>query len=191
MLIKKLLFATSNLHKVREAQEILNKYQITIDHYPINLPELQDDSLKEIAKFAASEIDPEIKDPIIVEDTGLFIEALNGFPGPYSAFVFRTIGNEGILRLMQNITNRKAYFMTIIVLRALPKNSSTFEYFFFQGEARGKISLTVRGEQWGYDPIFEPEGEEGLTYAEITEKKNQISHRTKAFQALGAKISRG
>ncbi|MFX1511008.1 MAG: RdgB/HAM1 family non-canonical purine NTP pyrophosphatase [Promethearchaeota archaeon] len=190
MPIKKILFATSNQYKVEEARQILKKYQIFLDHYCVNLPELQNDSLEKIAKFSVTQIDPVIKGPIFVEDTGLFIEALNGFPGPFSAFVFRTIGNDGILKLLSETTNRSSYFKSIIVLRSSPSHSTDFKYSIFEGVTEGKIVLKKRGKKWGFDPIFEPIEGEGLTYAEMANKKVKISHRTKALQKLGEVLSR-
>ncbi len=189
MSIRTIFFATSNHHKVTEARQILTEYQIHLDHYFVDLPEIQKDNLLDIAKFSAMQICSKIRNHIFVEDTGLFINALRGFPGPYSSYVYRTLGNEGIIKLMNNISNRDAYFKTIIVLRTLSPNSIDFEYSIFQGVTTGKITFEKRGEQWGFDPIFEPEEGKGLTYSEMGEGKIQMSHRTKALRALGEKLS--
>jgi XTP/dITP diphosphohydrolase len=104
----------------------------------------------------------------MVEDDGLFIESLNDFPGPYSSFVFDTIGNKGILQLLK--TNRKAKFQSIIAY--CEKNN---DVMLFKGIVDGKISKKPMGTKWGYDPIFIPDGQK-TTYAQLRDK-NSISHR--------------
>ena len=88
------------------------------------------------------------KKPIIIEDDGLFIDSLNGFPGPYSSYVFKTIGNNGILQLLKH--NRQAKFCSIIFYYD-NKNSKSFE-----AKIDGTISKSQHGSGWGYDPIFIP-----------------------------------
>ncbi len=116
------------------------------------------------------------KKPIIVEDTGMYIAALNGFPGSYSKFVFQKIGNEGILKLMQDKTDRSATFISAI------------GYFdgkillSFVGKVEGTIiEKKIGSDGFGYDPIFLPNGYK-KTFAEDYELKKKISHRTKAFE---------
>ncbi len=111
-----------------------------------------------------------------MEDDGLFIKDLNGFPGIYSSFVFKTIGNKGILNLLKDNENRKASFISI------------FSFFdgkiieSFSGETTGYITTKILPEGWGFDPIFKPENED-KTYGQIDIlKKNEISHRSKALR---------
>ena len=76
--------------------------------------EIQDENLENIAKASAIDAAKKCGLPVIVEDAGLFIEALNGFPGPYSSYVNKTIGVGGILKLMNNVKDRSAYFLSAV-----------------------------------------------------------------------------
>ena len=97
---------TSNIGKFKEAKLVMERYGVTIQHLAIEKPEIQADSIKEISEHAAKVILKQYDKEILVEDAGLFVEALNGFPGPYSSYVMRTIGCQGILRLLKNETKR-------------------------------------------------------------------------------------
>jgi len=146
----------------------------------IKTMEIQDDSLENIAKASAMDAAKKCGLPIIVEDAGLFINSLNGFPGPYSSYVNRTIGVEGILILMKNIENRSAYFLSIVVFYD-PANG---ELRAFHGKVEGEIAEEARGESgFGFDPIFIPVEGDGRTFAEMgTEGKNKLSHRARALR---------
>ena len=113
------------------------------------------------------------KKPVIIEDDGLFINALGGFPGPYSSYVFKTIGNEGILNLVK--TKRNAKFQSIIAFCDKKKKPILFE-----ANVNGKISKKMQGRGWGFDPIFIP-SRKSKTYAELS-NKNEISHRYNALK---------
>lgn len=119
-----------------------------------------------------------MKKPLIVEDSGLFIQSLNGFPGAYSAWVQKKIGNSGILKLLAGSPDRSAYFKSCVAYadrRGVRK---------FCGEVRGSICGMERGKGgFGYDPIFVPEGWT-KTFAESETLKNRLSHRTNAFTAF-------
>ncbi len=172
----KILFATSNLHKVLEGNEIGKEFGIEFKQISVPYPEIRDEDVGKVAEDGARFVFSKIKKPVIVEDTGLFIDALNGFPGPYSAFVFRKIGNEGILRLMKNMKNRKAEFISAIGYCDLSGVK------VFKGVLKGRIAEKPKGnEGFGYDPIFTPENSK-KTLAEDFSLKNRISHRKKAFE---------
>ncbi len=167
------LFVSSNKHKFYEAKNILSKNKINLGFYKGSLQEIQTDSLKEIATQKADEAFRRIHKPVIVEDAGLFIDSLNGFPGPFSAFVFKTIGNSGILRLVK--ANRKAKFQSVVAYC-----DNKYGIVLFDAKVEGKIAKASKGKGWGYDPIFIPKGET-KTYAMIS-NKNEISHRYKALK---------
>jgi len=173
----KIKFATSNFHKVSEVKEILSHHSISVEHINLKVPEIQSDNLEEIAKASSIEVVKREHIPIFVEDSGLFIKNLNGFPGPYSSYVLKTIGNTGILKLMINIKEREATFKSVIAF-CNEKLSSNI----FVGEAYGIISEEKRGKIWGFDPIFIPKGMKE-TFAEMpVKKKNDLSHRKKALE---------
>ena len=167
---------TSNEHKFTELSTIAEKFGIKLKWIKLPKFEIQSDSLEEIVRVSTIYAYNMIKEPLIMEDSGLFIEALNNFPGPYTNYVRRTLGLEGILKLMEGVENRRAYFMTSLCY----VDEKTVKVF--NGKVYGKISHLIRGEKgFGFDPIFIPEGEE-RTFAEMeTEEKNKYSHRARAF----------
>ena len=171
-----LLFVTSNENKFREVSKIFSQYNIDVCWYKLRYTEIQNDNLENIALESAKDVYPVLKTPFFLEDTGLFIDALNGFPGPYSAYVFKTLGPSGLLKLMRGITNRTAYFKTVVVF----EKDETHVYTFV-GKKHGTISFQEQGTAWGFDPIFIPEGYT-KTYAELGDDKNKTSHRTVAMK---------
>jgi XTP/dITP diphosphohydrolase len=172
-----LYFASSNKNKFLEIENLLEKEKgIKIHFSKVILKEIQSESIIEVAEDKVKKAFNMIKEPVIVEDDGLFIKDLNGFPGIYSSFVFKTIGNKGILNLLKDNENRKASFTSI------------FSFFdgkiieSFSGETTGYITTKILPEGWGFDPIFKPENED-KTYGQIDIlKKNEISHRSKALR---------
>lgn len=168
-----LMFASSNKNKYYEAREILETFKITLGFFKCELEEIQSNSIKEIASHKSQNAFSKCKCPVIIEDDGLFIDELNGFPGPYSSYVFKTIGNKGILHLVRS--DRKAKFTSVISFT--DKNNSSK---IFEGSILGKISQKSLGSGWGYDPIFIPEGTK-KTFAQL-ENKNVLSHRHKSLE---------
>ncbi len=167
-------FVTSNKGKFAEAQNIIPDL-VQLD---IGYTEIQADTLEEVVLFGMRELSSRLNAPFIIEDAGLFIDALNGFPGVYSAYVQKTIGNEGILKLMDGAEKRDAVFRSIVGYSAPGR-----DHVIFKGELRGRICFEPRGTGgFGYDPIFEVDGK---TVAEMgIEEKNRISHRGRSMMAL-------
>ena len=167
-----LFFVSSNSHKYHEAKNILDLFGINLGFLKSDLKEIQSNSLDDIAMEKARDAFSKFKKPILIEDDGLFIDSISGFPGPYSSYVFKTIGNKGILNLLKN--NRKAKFVSIITYC----DNTTLESF--NGKLCGKISKFQKGKGWGYDPIFIPNNLK-KTFAEL-DNKNELSHRYKALK---------
>ena len=165
---------TSNQGKYREYRRTLEPYFREIRMADIGYPEIQANTLEEVVRYILDELSSFA--PLIIDDSGLFIEALEGFPGVYSSYVMDTLGCEGILKLMDGIENRKARFECVI-------GYLDGEEKLFKGIAKGIIIDEMRGSGgFGYDPIFRPVNEDN-TYAEmVTEEKNSISHRGKAME---------
>tara|TARA_B100000508_G_scaffold111220_1_gene89458 strand:+ start:308 stop:868 length:561 start_codon:yes stop_codon:yes gene_type:complete len=170
-----LFFASSNNHKFEEAQRILSNLGLEINMFKTTLEEIQSNSMNEIAKRKALDAFRKIKKPVIIEDDGLFIESLDGFPGPYSSYVYDTIGNKGIMRLLENIETRNAKFVAIIAYCDGENDVNLFE-----SSIPGKISLSIEEGGWGYDPIFIPDGE-SKTYANVSDK-DKFSHRSASLK---------
>ena len=167
------LFASANRNKFREAKNILHQSNINLGFFKVNLTEIQAKSLKQIAALKVDDAYRQCHKPVIIEDAGLFIESLNGFPGPFSSYVFKTIGNKGILRLMSS--NRRAHFQSVVAFC-----DNKFGVRLFEAKVEGKIAKSSSGKGWGYDPIFIPKGE-SKTYAVIS-NKDELSHRYKALK---------
>ena len=167
-------FITSNKGKFVEARDMIDD----LVQRDLGYTEIQADTLEEVAIYGMNEIISRLDGPAMLEDAGLFIEALGGFPGVYSAYVQKTIGNEGILRLMDGVLNRRAFFKSVVVY-AKPG----LEPQMFQGIVEGQIGYEGRGSSgFGYDPIFYVE-ERSLAEMELAEK-NRISHRAASMHAL-------
>lgn len=177
-----IFFATNNINKFDEARKVLAEYKIAIGMLRVKKLEIQSDNLEEIAKTSVLQTFEKCHLPIIVEDAGLFIDVLNGFPGPYAAYVYKTIGNRGLLRLIENIENREAKFQSVIAYYSAELKSP----ICFKGEAIGEITREERKgkhkSDFGFDPIFKPANSNN-TFAEMsTAEKNRYSHRAMALR---------
>ena len=186
-----ILFATSNSHKVYEASATLSQFGYIVSQLEINgkIPELTEPQSEGIDEVALSKIrqarelvrGTQMEDKaILVEDSGIFIESLDGFPGPYSSYVERTIGLRGILDLLQTDLARRAEYRAVAVI------SMEGETISASGVCCGTISKKISGDMgFGFDPIFIPEDGDGRTCGEMTpDEKSAMSHRGRALKAL-------
>ncbi len=177
---KVIFFATGNFHKFNEARSVLSQMGIAVGMLRVKTVEIQSEDLTKIALESAKDSFNRCHLPLIVEDAGLFVEALKGFPGPYAAYVYKTLGNAGLLKQMENVQSRQAKFQSAIAY------VDGEEQRLFQGEAIGKITFEERKKSaktaFGFDPIFQPQGSK-KTFAEMTiEEKNRFSHRAEAIR---------
>ncbi len=167
-------FVTSNKGKFVEAQAIFGD----LVQKNIGYNELQVDTLEEVVDFGMKEVMAKQGGPVMIEDAGLFIDGLNGFPGVYSAYVQKTIGNAGLLRLMAGMDDRRAAFKSVVGY-----TEPGMEPVIFKGELKGDIGFELRGSGgFGYDPIFYVAGK-SLAEMSLVEK-NRISHRAGSMKAL-------
>ncbi|MEM0129738.1 MAG: non-canonical purine NTP pyrophosphatase [Thermoplasmata archaeon] len=171
-------FVSTNAGKAREVRQILGEFGIPVAWKRRSLPEPQADSLAAVtrSKLRAAR---SAGRSVLVEDSGLFIDSLHGFPGVYSAHVLRIWGFGPILELLRK-RPRSATF------RASVGWTDGRTVRLFAGEVRGSIAPRPRGSGgFGYDPIFVPEGW-SRTFAEVpTAEKDRVSHRARAFRAAG------
>ncbi|MAU29599.1 MAG: non-canonical purine NTP pyrophosphatase, RdgB/HAM1 family [Euryarchaeota archaeon] len=192
----RVIFVTGNSNKLEEAKRYLKPLGMEVEQMMIDgsIPELiepQFDDLEKIAIFKADQAIAMIPESeksdcaILVEDSGLFIDSLNGFPGSYSSFVFRKIGVDGILRLMSGKSMKGCEYRAVSVLVIGGRT------IIAKGICRGNISEEISGTGgFGYDPIFIPEDSDGRTFAQMTkEEKSSISHRGKSLKTLCEAIS--
>jgi len=181
--LNEVCFATSNEHKFREAEFILrDERELRLTRLSSKGVEVQSDDVSEIASTAAAAAFRAHRRPLIVEDTGLSISTLGGFPGSYGAYVFRTIGLRGVLHLLQGKEDRRAEFTSAVAFCDGPEAPRVFT-----GALKGEIADSPRGEQgFGFDPIFVPMGF-SRTLAEMSiEEKCKISHRSLALRSFAS-----
>lgn len=171
----KITFVTSNEHKAREAAGILNGLA-EVKHIALECPEVRDESVAVVARGKAAFAYAALNRPVITDDTGFFVNALNGFPGSCAAYVQKTIGNPGILKLLEQSHDRSAWFETGIAY------ADSYGIQVFVGRIDGMVVEPRGTEGFGYDPIFEVEGQ---TLAEMDpDQKNRVSHRSRGLLAL-------
>lgn len=184
--MKKLVFATHNLHKLEEIRDILKNHEIVgLTEIGCHEDIVEDaDNLQGNAKIKADFVTNRFHLDCFADDTGLEVEALDGAPGVYSA----RYAGEGcsyhdnmvkLLEALDGVENRKARFRTVIAL------NHNGEQYFFEGIVNGKILTEEHGDGgFGYDPIFQPDGFDE-SFAEMNmETKNRISHRGRATAKL-------
>lgn len=176
----KIHFITGNQNKFNEANQLLSKYYIELQMVKSKKFEIQNDDITIISKTSLEEIKQKISGPLIVEDSGLFIKSLNGFPGPYSAYIYETLGCKGIMNLLEGHKNREVEFRSAV---AFSENTLNSDIKIFLGIAKGTITTKMYGKKgFGFDPIFMPI-QLNKTFGEIgIEKKNQYSHRAIAIK---------
>ncbi|UYP43842.1 dITP/XTP pyrophosphatase [Candidatus Lokiarchaeum ossiferum] len=180
----KITFVTGNKHKFEEVSKLL---ETSVEGYEViqstkELSELQADSLEEVAKFKVNSVKTVIKPPYFIEDAGFFVDDVcKGFPGVYSSYVMKTIGYEGILKILGSTDQRKAHFESVIAYI-----DEYYQIRFFKGINEGAVELEARGKSgFGFDPIFISKDTPDRTFAELTmEEKNAISHRRRAMMKL-------
>jgi XTP/dITP diphosphohydrolase len=175
----RLVLVTQNQHKLAELKPLFDEYRVPFDTTGLEKLEIRSKSVEEIALKAARHAHEVLKRPVVVDDTGFFISALNDFPGSYAAYVLQTIGYQGILKLLEGVQNRDARFVTAVAF------CDERTQKLFVGEMRGNTSTVSSGTGgFGYDPIFIPNGF-SKTYAQLSlPEKVQISHRSRAFRAF-------
>lgn len=195
---KRIILASGNKHKIQEIKDILKDMDFEIiskDDVGLQDFEVIEDgnTLEENAIKKAVEISRKVDGIIIADDTGLFVEKLNGEPGVYSA---RYAGenatyednNKKLLKKLKGISmeDRNAKFKTVMAIVLEDKSIRTVE-----GECKGKIAFEPRGNNgFGYDPLFIVDGYD-KTFAELGEEiKNKISHRANALKNLKNELDR-
>ncbi|MFC7176876.1 non-canonical purine NTP pyrophosphatase [Halosegnis marinus] len=203
-----LRYVTTNEGKIREALEYLDSGVTQLDY---DYTEIQADDLESVAAFGAREAFRVAGEPVVVDDAGLFVDGLDGFPGPYSSYVEDTLGVERVGRVAREADATRAHFRCVLAycdgedfaatpepvdrgdrrgqdLDAADRDSAATDdtvaegdvpVKLFTGAVPGRI-VEPRGDGgFGYDPIFEHDGE---TFAEMdAERKNAISHRGRAL----------
>jgi XTP/dITP diphosphohydrolase len=178
-IVIKAIFVTTNEHKRREVQDILG---FALGRADLDLPEIQAIDPADVATEKARAAREALGDtdlPVLVEDSGLMVDAWGGFPGALTKWVMQSVGNEGLLRMLAPGEDRSARAVCVVAVAEADGKVRTF-----RGEVRGTVAQGPRGEGgFGYDPVFVP-GWSSMTYAQMGEGKNTDSHRARAFRAV-------
>ena len=176
------IFVTGSSSKVAEAERIL---RVRLEHRNIELPEIQavdvEDVVAHKAKYAYEALG---KNPVMIEDTGLFIEAWHGLPGALVKWFIERVGVSGICQMMHLFSNRQAWARTVVATYDGHLN-------LFSGEVRGIIANAPAGESgFGWDKLFIPNGAD-KTFSEMSpDEKDKYSMRRIAFEAMMAHYSK-
>ncbi|ABG05254.1 Ham1-like protein [Rubrobacter xylanophilus DSM 9941] len=180
------VFVTGNENKLREAERILG---FSLERADPKVPEIQSPDIAEVAGEKARAARKALgcpPRPVVVEDSGLVIEAWGGLPGAFTRWFLAGVGNEGILRMLSSFESRAARAVCVVAVA-----DASGAVHAFRGEVPGSIAPEPRGGGgFGWDPIFVPEGSP-LTYAEMGEEKHRASHRALAFRAAAGWFAEG
>lgn len=172
----KLYFITSNKSKFEEANDILG--EIELEQVDVDLPEIQELDSHAVIKAKLEAAFLHHSGPFIVDDVSVRCEGLNGLPGPFIKWFLRSFSLEELHSILEKLGNTTAE-VSLLVGYAKSRD----DIHFFEGVVRGKI-VAPRGEYFGWDPIFLPDGSR-KTYAEMgKEERNKLSHRRLALDKL-------
>jgi XTP/dITP diphosphohydrolase len=169
---------THNEHKVKEFRSVLEP-KVKVNHLYYDYPELRSDNPLDIVSIAARSLSERLEKTVVVEDSGFFIDALNGFPGTCTAYVHKRIGIKGFIKLMSNVKDRKCYYKSAIGYCEPGKDAVAF-----MGIEEGTVAKRAVGKKgWGQDPIFIPKRKK-KTYGEIRKDGDVNKFRKDAISKL-------
>ena len=153
--MKKVTYVTGNWAKIASAKKALEPLGYEIDNVKMDTPEIQADDVTEVSKYSAKWAAEKLNKAVIKNDSGLFVNGLNGFPGVYTHYADDTIGEDGLLKLMEGVEDRTAYFKESLAYCEPGKDPVVFE-----GITKGIIDVKKSGTYgWSWDFVFIPDGE--------------------------------
>jgi non-canonical purine NTP pyrophosphatase (RdgB/HAM1 family) len=175
--VGELVFVTSNLGKLREAEAVLG---CKLDHRALEIDELQSLDLDTVVRCKAVAAHQRLGGAVLVEDTSLELAGMDGFPGPLIRWLLTSVGPDGICRIAHCFGDPQA------TVRCLTCATDGTDEVLGNGVVQGVIAPEPRGRRgFGWDATFIPDEGDGRTFAEMEEnEKNAISHRRRAFDAL-------
>ena len=154
--MKKITYVTGNWAKIASARQVLEPLGYEVDNIKMETPEIQADDVIEVSKYSAKWAAEKLNVPVLKNDSGLFVNGLKGFPGVYTHYAEDTIGEDGLLKLMEGMEDRSAYFKESIAYCEPGK-----EPIVFEGLTKGTIDVKKSGTYgWSWDFVFIPDGEE-------------------------------
>lgn len=169
--MKKIIYATTNKYKIKEANLALVKYDLETIPTEAKILEIQTLDVKELVKDKAEKYYQKIGKPLIVMDSGLFIEAFKDFPGVYTSFIGQTLGVEGLINLINDLKNPQAYVQRtvafiddketkifiskgqgVLISEKRGANGFFFDYIFYVPEKKKTLAEMTNNEKvaiWG------------------------------------------
>ena len=175
----KITYVTGNWSKILSAKKILEPLGISVSNVKLDTVEIQANSVEEVAMYSAKYASEKLKCNVLKNDTGLFIEALGGFPGPYTHYVDEKLGEDGILKLLDGIENRRACF-----IEAFAYCEYGGEPVVFKSITNGVIAKEKSGKYgWSWDFIFIPDGYD-KTMGNYSDDERSFVWNTDAYYEL-------
>jgi len=174
-------FVTSSEDKVSEAKRILHAH---LEHRNLDLPEIQAVKIEDVVSYKAQYAYTLLHEkPVIIEDTGLYLEAWNGLPGALIKWFLETVGDQGICDMLHAFSNRRAWAKTAVATYDGKLN-------IFYGEVKGRIANEPIGEKgFGWDSLFIPDGSNKTFAQMLAEEKDGYSMRRIAFEKMKLHLS--
>lgn len=180
----KLILASSNPNKAKEFNELLRDSNMEFESAIEKLEVIEDgDTFNQNSFKKAKAYFEKYRTPCVADDSGLVVNSLPNMLGVHSARFYPESSsyedkNKKLIELLKGKEDRSAYFVCVLCFYL-----SHDEVFFFEGRVHGEIGTELKGSGgFGYDPAFLPNGMEGRTLSELSEWKNQNSHRAKALK---------
>ena len=152
--MKKITSVTGNWYKIMCARSILEPLGFEVDNIKMETTEIQANNVEDVAMYSAKEASDKLKCDVLKNDTGLYVEALGGFPGPYTHYVDEKLGEDGLLKLLKGVDNRNACFIEAFAYCEYGKDPVVFKSI-----TKGRIATEKSGIYgWSWDFIFIPDG---------------------------------
>ena len=152
--MKKITYVTGNWYKIMCARSILERLGFEVDNIKMETTEIQANNVEDVAMYSAKEASDKLKCDVLKNDTGLYVEALGGFPGPYTHYVDEKLGEDGLLKLLKGVDNRNACFIEAFAYCEYGKDPVVFKSI-----TKGRIATEKSGIYgWSWDFIFIPDG---------------------------------
>ena len=152
--MKKITYVTGNWYKIMCARSILEPLGFEVDNIKMETTEIQANNVEDVAMYSAKEASDKLKCDVLKNDTGLYVEALGGFPGPYTHYVDEKLGEDGLLKLLKGVDNRNACFIEAFAYCEYGKDPVVFKSITKGGIATEKSGIYG----WSWDFIFIPDG---------------------------------
>jgi non-canonical purine NTP pyrophosphatase (RdgB/HAM1 family) len=182
-MIQPFVLVSGNRGKIAEARRAVGE---ELEAVEVDLPEIQSLSFLEVVEEKAAEAWRRLGRPLVVEEAGLELAALNGFPGPLVKWMLDAVGADGIARTAAALGDVRATARCLLLYRDAGRT------VLAEGATEGTLVLPPRGDGgFGWDPVFLPSGE-SRTFAELAgAEKDAVSHRGRAWRALLPKLAGG